>query len=449
MRKNLRFAALFLMSLFSSMELFAQMDNLTNMSAEWMRTSNRNAALDAADIVVYNPAGLVKLSPGLHIDIGNQTLIRMPKHTFDLGFGEGEQSFKQDKIDPILPNLYASYNKGKWAIFGGIYIPGGGATADYPDGSITTELMSLQVLQAYAAQGADYTKANNQSLKASSYYLAFSLGGAYAINDMFSVSLAARYLSCKNTTKAGMTLAGSASGLMPDAPLKISTEDNADGFGGIIGLNIKPDEKWNIGLHYETAVKLDFKTKVKKDDLGKFTDGAKNRRDLASNLNFGASYKITKKLTAEADYSYYFQKAANWGTSEVPKNDGSYKKWSDMAGDCYTAGAALLYDVNDKLVVSGGTVFTKFLYNDKEGYFTALGAYEAPKNDNWNFSIGGAYKVINMLKVNLALGYCISGNETVKSLSAEQLQLINPNTNPNIKIENKAIFIAVGLDFSL
>ena len=359
------------------------------LDAEWMRHFNRNAALDAADIVVYNPAGLVKLSSGLHIDIGNQTLIRMPKHTFDLGFGEGKQSFKQDKIDPALPNLFASYNKGKWAIFGGIYIPGGGATADYPDGSLTTALiakqMSFSPAPAPFPEGTLYRDiypiTKDQSLKASSYYLAFSLGGAYAINDMFSVSLAGRYLTCKNTTKAGMTLSGS--DFLPDQPLKISTEDNADGFGGIIGLNIKPDEKWNIGLHYETAVKLDFKTKVKKDDLGEFTDGAKNRRDLASNLNFGASYKITKKLTAEADYSYYFQKAANWGTSGVLKSniDSTYKKWSDMAGNCYTAGAALLYDVNDKLVVSCGTVFTKFLYKDKEGYFTALGAYEAPKND--------------------------------------------------------------------
>ena len=51
---------------------FAQHDNLSNLSAEWVRTPARNAATDASDIVVYNPAGLVKLNNGFHINLGNQ-----------------------------------------------------------------------------------------------------------------------------------------------------------------------------------------------------------------------------------------------------------------------------------------------------------------------------------------------------------------------------------------
>lgn len=36
-------------------------DNKTNWSAEYIRTLNRNAATDYADIAAYNPAGTVKL----------------------------------------------------------------------------------------------------------------------------------------------------------------------------------------------------------------------------------------------------------------------------------------------------------------------------------------------------------------------------------------------------
>jgi len=36
-----------------SSRLPAQMDNLTNLSVEWMRMPARNAASDSADIVVY------------------------------------------------------------------------------------------------------------------------------------------------------------------------------------------------------------------------------------------------------------------------------------------------------------------------------------------------------------------------------------------------------------
>ena len=43
-------------------------DNRTNWSAEWVRTLNRNAATDFADIAMYNPAGTVKLHEGFTIN---------------------------------------------------------------------------------------------------------------------------------------------------------------------------------------------------------------------------------------------------------------------------------------------------------------------------------------------------------------------------------------------
>lgn len=43
------------------------MDNLANMSAKWIRSNARNAATDGADIVNYNPAGLVKMNDGVHL----------------------------------------------------------------------------------------------------------------------------------------------------------------------------------------------------------------------------------------------------------------------------------------------------------------------------------------------------------------------------------------------
>ena len=111
------------------------MDNLTNLSVEWMRMPARNAASDSADIVVYNPAALVRLAEGFHLNLGNQSLLRKPSHAYDMGYRTGERSFGQDGIDAFLPNFYASYNKGKWAVYGGVYISGGGAVADYPQGS--------------------------------------------------------------------------------------------------------------------------------------------------------------------------------------------------------------------------------------------------------------------------------------------------------------------------
>jgi long-chain fatty acid transport protein len=450
MKKLLCIFAMIMLFMFTSSSVMAQMDNLTNMSAEWMRTSNRNAAIDATDIVVYNPAATVLLPEGFHINIGNQTLIRKPQHTFDLGFGKGEQSFEQDKADPFLPNLFAAYRKDKWAINGGIYIPGGGATVNYPTGSLTTELISFQTINAYNGQlEADYTAANNQLLKASSYYIAFAIGGAYAINDKFSVSLGARYLTCKNLTKAGMTLSGSVYGF-PDIPLQVDTRDNATGFGGIIGANFKPNDDWNIGLHYETAVKLDFKTKINKDDLGFAEDGAMSRRDLPANLNTGISYKLTTALMAEVDFNYYFQKAADWSDAYLP-GDTIKTKWADMAGNCYTVGLALLYDVNTKLQVSAGTSWTKFLFDNKEGYYTGLGAFEVLKNDNLTLNLGGAYRVCSHAKFNLAFGTTLWKDQSIESLQMKAIQVYSPDPSASSMVATKdnAMFIALGFEIDL
>src|SRR5688572_29263949 len=81
---------------------FGQIDNLVNTSTEWIRISARNAATDAADIVVYNPAGLTRLEDGFHINAGNQFIFRKPTHSYDIGLGEGTRTFGQESNDPFL-----------------------------------------------------------------------------------------------------------------------------------------------------------------------------------------------------------------------------------------------------------------------------------------------------------------------------------------------------------
>jgi long-chain fatty acid transport protein len=386
-------AALF----FLSAPLSAQMDNLTNLSVEWMRMPARNAASDSADIVVYNPAALVRLGEGFHLNIGNQSLLRKPSHTYDFGFGAGERSFSQDGIDPFLPNLYAAYTKDKWALYGGLYISGGGAVVDYPEGSISTDLISMM---GVANTGGAYAGAKDQFLKASSYYLTGTLGGAYAFTGALSASLGLRYIGAVNTTKMGLTLTDSPLSL-PDQPLAFDGKDKASGLGFVLGLHYAGGAKLDLAAHYESKVKLDFETTVNKDEIGLATDGAKSRRDLPAALYLGAGYRWTAKLQMLIDFNYWFQTAADWGTTEV---QGAEMKWADVAGDCYAAGIGFAYDLCPRLKVSAGTVFTKFLFKDKELYYTRLGEFEAPKDDNWNCGIGLACKILDKLTLNLALG---------------------------------------------
>lgn len=428
------FIALSITLLFATQIVFAQHDNLINSSAEWIRTPARNAAIDAGDIVVYNPAGLVRMSDGFHINIGNQSLFRKPTHSYDLGLGEGTKTFAQDGSDPFLPNLYASYKKDKWALFTGIFVAGGGATANYPTGSITTDLIGLQVL---TAAGGAYGMASSQYLKASSMYLTSTFGMAYAVNSRVSFAVAGRYIDAKNTTKGGMTFTMSPIGL-PDAPYSLETEEKASNYGGVMSMMVKASPRFDFTVRYETAVKLDFETKQKKDDFGATVDGEKNRRDLPGVFAVGTAYAASSSVKIYGDFNYYFQQNADWGKSSKATNEKGY---STMAGDAATYALAATFSLSDKFLFSTGVGYTDFMYENMDGYFTKVGAYETAPNDNYNINAGFSIKATS--NIVLTAGYM----HTIYQSSETNLLLAQP-LEVKVKSENKLDAIAIGLDLT-
>ncbi len=401
----------------------AQMDNLANMSAKWIRANARNAALDGADIVNYNPAGLVKMSDGIHISLNNQTLFRKPQHTFNVGFGE--QTFKQDGADPFLPALYAAYKKDKWAVSSGVYITGGGASADYPDGSINITLMGVS---QFSTPG--YNSLKDQSLKASSYYIAIPANFSYAVNDKISFSLGGRYIIAKNHTKAGLTLVDNIYGLQ-DYPISVDYEKNAKGFGGIVGFNYKPNEKLNLAIHYETKVKLEFEADNNKGTIALEPDGKKSDRDLPAVLYTGASYKFTDKFTAAIDFNYYFQKNADWDTLST----GS--KAAKAAGNCYHVALGTYYQILPKLQLSAGCKYIHFDYSNQELYYTQMGVYESVKYDNFNIGLGAGYNVTENIQIDLGVGRTFWKDKTIKYGSSAGVP---------VDIKNSSYVLAFGLD---
>lgn len=135
-RKSLLIVALIAIAITAN----AQMDNLSNLSAKWIRSNVRNASLDGgADMVNFNPAGLAMLDDGIFISVSNQMLFRHPQHTFN--FGAGSVMREQDGMDPFLPMLYGAWKKDKLAFSTGVYISGGGASVNYPEGSFNTSLI--------------------------------------------------------------------------------------------------------------------------------------------------------------------------------------------------------------------------------------------------------------------------------------------------------------------
>lgn len=422
---------LILMGVLSISEVRAQMDNLSNMSAKWISTNTRNAATDEADIVNYNPAGVVRLSDGLHINLSNQTMFRKPEHTFNLG--AGEQRYAQDGTDLFLPNLYLAYKKNDWSVSSGIYISGGGATVNYPEGSINTNLLGYTLLNHINfTTGAQYQSLEEQNLKASSYYLTVPLQFAYSVSNKLSFAIGGRYIRGINSTKAGITLGNSALSA-PNTSIGVDYKENANGFSGVVGVFYQPTKKIGLSIHYETKAKLNFETK---DNAGNYKlneDGAKNRRDLPAVLCTGASYKLTDKLTAAADFNYYFQENANWGKINITTDA------ANAAGNCYTAGLGFSFEATKSLQLNTGCKYTRFMYNDQELYYTKMGLYEVVKYNNLNIGLGASYKISNNLQVDLGAGRTFWKDNNIHS----------QNANIPVNITDKGYVLAIGIDLTL
>lgn len=431
MKKKICLAAIVLLC-FGTGEIFANIDNLSNMSVEWIRTGNRNAATDAADIVVYNPGGITELEDGFQVNIGNQTLVRDPKHKYNVsasGKTTEAESHGQDGIDWVLPNLYLTYNSDNWALFGGYYIPGGGAVVDYPNGSYTTDAIGTAVMTLTGSSGY-----GDDWLEAESVYNTLTFGGAYKINDWVSVALGIRYILVENNIKASLDT------YKPEGTTHwtVDIDEKDSGVGFITGINLNITPQLNLGMQYQSRVPLDLKTSVKQDDvhfLGLFTDNERNPRDLPGMLGFGLGYDFSDSLYAEINYSYWFQKDCDWG-----KND-SGQDISDLAGDAQSAGITVSYRFTPAFLASVGTTYTDLRWKDIGQYYEdSIGAYEVLYTDNWHVGCGIAWTLVDNVVMNLSIARTIWDD---KDLTNNLFPVPVP-----IKTENKTVVAGVGVNVS-
>jgi long-chain fatty acid transport protein len=418
----------------------AQIDNLTNMSPEWVRCGARNASLDGTDIVVYNPGGVAWLKPGFHITAGNQFTFRKPKHeyTLDMGGGPVNYSYQQDGNDLVAPNINFSFNKDNWAVFGGFNVVAGGGEANFSNGSITTDLVSLQTMYFLNMMGMTYTHSKDAHFQSSAFDFSTSLGGAYAVNDKVSFGLMLRYIMGKNKTEAGFTLQD-ASSTYPDYPFMLQSEDQASGMGMVFGMDIKPTAKLNLAARYESKVSMEYDTDSIRDDIGIITEGMKNHRDLPAVFGFGASYEMSAKTRLLFDFNYYFQKQADWETTDIA---GVEHETSELAGDASSYAIAAEYRFNPKFMWSLGVNYTMFSFEDQAGYFTNPGAFEIAPGNNVAISTGFAWNPSEKMRINAGFTQAIYEDQKIKSMNYDAFGM-----NVDVNTTNSISIIGIGVDF--
>lgn len=417
----------------------------TNQSAQFIRTLSRNASTEI-DATYFNPAGLTQLDNGWHFAFYNQMISqeKTVKNSFPL-LNTDEYVGTVDV--PFFPNFYASYKKDNWAIAFGFGPNGGGGTAEFATGLPSFE-MPISLLPANVSMAGIPTTAYQAMLNfdGSSVYYGFQLNAAYALNEVFSVSVGGRYISAVNTYEGAIKNilinptyppAGLAGSFIPATQFfsmigmtaqaarvsdkAVDVKQTASGITPIIGVNFKPTESLNVGVKYEMNTALEFTNETTKDDLGQFPNGYTFRNDIPALLTYGMEYAFFPRFRGSFSLNVYFDKMADWEGREnlVQKNfnefsfgfeyditkafliSAGYLRSSTGVKDIYqtdishslssnTGGIGLRYTLADLIDIDLGVLYTTYKESDREGVQMDSGVpyVETYNRSNMAFAIG-------------------------------------------------------------
>ena len=339
-----------------------------NQSIEFLQSENRNASTDA-DAAFHNPAGLAFLpGDGFHFGAGTQMVIqdRTLKEDSPLLAAYGPGVYEGEIRVWAFPTVQAVYRKDDLALYlhGGPLAGGGSGT--YPQGLPQFDNLILgfmdqvakgtkaAVSAGYDAAGAPGAVVTNNaearlryerslSFEGDEKTLGATLGAAYKVHDMVSVSAAYRFSHATSAYRGkasptefgiafqgsdGLALAG-ISGSSVDSALTVNANQalaarwrdievdvEADGqsHGVVLGLDVVPHPDWNVGLRFEWNGTMELEnhtsTIVAPDDLrpylAAYEKGARTNVTEPMVLAGGVSWKALEGLLVESSWTYAF-----------------------------------------------------------------------------------------------------------------------------------------------
>lgn len=384
---NLKLKCALLAGVLSMTVYGASIDHIQTYAPEYLGNQAQNGAINGVS-PYYNPAGTTQLEEGLYVNGGLQIAA---------GHEQSEYKGKEYKaifVQPV-PNIsLTKVNKKDSTYFTFSAIAGGG-TLKYKHGVVGTAIIPDLVARLHTgvlsgdttgtpikATVLEGTKAEGSNL-----YAQMTLGKAYQVNDKLSLSGGIRFVRGVRTLKGHIAIGASTGNTFADKILNqalsrkgtsltadIDSERTANGIGFVLGANYKVNEKWNIGMRYDSRVKLNFKAKTTEKQIAipyikgfepigftsnlyypEYKDGAKRRRDLPAILAVGTTYQVTDKWMTALSANYYFNKDAKMDGQKY--NNGfevafgnEYKlneKWAVLGSINYAKTGALKDSYND------------------------------------------------------------------------------------------------------
>lgn len=388
-RKPLRFLSLTLATLGLSTAANAAGFYLQEQSVKGLGSafSGGVTSIDDASTIWFNPANMTKLD-GRQANIGAHLLIPSAKVKNDgstiggapIVGGEGGNPY-----DPTpLPNLFVASplnaDNTLWAGIG--FTAPFGLASDYGDSWFGRYDSTKTELKTYNIQPSIAYKATNW----------LSVGGGVDIQY----------------AEADLRSAISFAPGLPDGTSKLSGDTWSIGYN--VGLQVKPIETTEIGLHYRSAVShtLDGEIEVSGSPGGAFDSLTPGKADL--NLpdiaTLGIAHQATPDLKLTSQVTWFGWN--NFDNITARSNAGaviSRVEQNYQTTWAFAVGAE--YDVNDKWTVRGGYQFDETPTTDE------FRTSRTPDGDrNW-FSLGASYNWNENLSIDMAATYIHVGDGTI------------------------------------
>ncbi len=419
-----------------------------NQSAIYYRLLARNASMQI-DAVYYNPAGLTQIKDGWHIALHNQTIDQEKIITNSYPF-LNEPKYVGEVNIPFFPTFFAVYKKNKLALSFGFGPNAGGGTADFKTGlpSFEIPISNLPVLvNGFGIPTTAYS--TDIAFKGRSIFYGLQFNASYAVSDVFALAAGFRYIIAENTYEGAIEnimfnpahpLINPSGGMMSAAQFftlagmpgfaaqvqdqAVDVKQSGTGFTPILGLNLRPSEKLNIGIKYEFNTKLELENTTTKDDSGLFPDGYKFRNDIPAILGLGIEYSVLEQLRAHFSFNMYFDKSADWEGSEKLVNSNTYdlafgaefditeaflisagylhtqidvaKEYqsdfsNELTSDTFGGGARLT--INDRLDLDLGVIYVSYKDDTQDFTYPLIGTFpEKYSRTTWAFALGIGYR---------------------------------------------------------
>ena len=408
----------------------------TNYHIAFDRMFARGASTEI-DATFSNPAGLVWGHEGWQFSLNFQK----PWQNRDIELtaaNNAKTKYEGKASAPIVPALFASYKKDRWAVSGMIGIVGSGGFVQYDDGVPMFNVLLNSTITKLTKGLSDATQAVippitpdqytlDSEMKGKQYIYGGQLNFSYKITDYLAAAVGFR-ANYYDGYYRGHVIADNHPTKGKLASLLLDVDQKGWGFTPIISLAYHQGPL-TLSARYEFRTKISTKndTNVLDADLNTdkmvtepltqlvmggaitaaqaqtigqaiqqqlgggfsdytapYEDGAHTRYDMPALLTIAAGYEFTPNLRATLEYHFFDDKNAKMA------ND----RQEELTHGTHEFLAGVEWDINKKFTVSCGGQRTDYGLSDGYQQNTSFAC------DSWSIGLGGAWNINEKFRLN-------------------------------------------------